>query len=136
MVLLAIYVSRFEAIEAACMLRGYGLLVSLDGEAHAATEYISLALGGHRLRVAKADYETASEILRQCGAETDTREIRPPTRVLKWLVGLAVTAYSAFIVPTVIFGAAPAYYLLQIPAGIYTLPVNPQGRPEYFLAEA
>ena len=39
MVLLAIFVSRFEANLVASMLRGYGLLVSVDGEAHASVLY-------------------------------------------------------------------------------------------------
>ena len=135
MVLIAIFVSRFEAIEIASMLRGYGLLVSLDGEAHAATEYISLALGGHRLRVANADYETASDILRQCGVEhSDRKEIRP-TSALKWLVGVVASVYATLFGTAVIAGAAPLYTLVYIPFAVYSFPIDPKGRPDYFLSE-
>ena len=135
LVLLAIFVSRFEAIEVASMLRGYGLLVSLDGEAHAATEYISMALGGHRLCVLSDDYEVASEILRQCGVDSNDRKSRSPTRALKWLVGLVASAYTAMFVPAVITGAAPLVALIYIPFGVYSIPVDPKGRPDYFLAK-
>ena len=51
MVLLAIFLSRFEAVEIASMLRGYGILGRLDGEYFTAITYQSLTLGGYRLRI-------------------------------------------------------------------------------------
>lgn len=134
--LIAIFVSRFEAIEIASMLRGYGLHASIDGEAHAATEYITMAFGGHRLYVFSEDYEAASQILRECGVEHDDRKLRPPGRALKWLVGMTAAGVAAFLVPSVWSGAAPAWLLGYIPMSIYSLPVDPKGKPDYFLAES
>lgn len=136
MVLLAIFVSRFEAIAVAAMLRGYGLHVSLDGEAHASVQYVSLALGGHRMRVMRDDYEVASEILRQAGVDDRAFELHGPSRPLLWFVGLFAAFYSAVVLPGVIAGAMPLTSLLSIPLGVYSVPVDPKGRPDYFLAEA
>ena len=133
MVLLAIFVSRFEASIVASMLRGYGLIVSLDGEAHASVSYNSLALCGHRLRVASEDYGVASEILRQAGAEGDY-ELPRPNRLLMWAAAMLGAFYLATIGLSVLVGSAPAYSLLYIPLGIYSIPVDPKGRPDYFLA--
>ncbi|MBD59530.1 MAG: hypothetical protein CL808_05345 [Citromicrobium sp.] len=135
MVLLAIFVSRFEAVAVAAMLRGYGLHVSLDGEAHASVQYVSLALGGHRMRVMRDDYEVASEILRQAGVDDRAFEPQGPSRPLVWLVGLLAGVYAITLLPAVIAGAMPLTSLLYIPLGIYSVPVDPKGRPDYFLAE-
>ena len=135
MVLLAVFVSRFEAIVIASMLRGYGLLVSLDGEAHASVAYNSLALGGHRLRVSKADYEAASDILRQAGEDRDSRQPYRPARPLLWLVGLLATFYTTTIGLSVIAGTASLMSLFYIPLGIYSIPLDPKGKPDYFLAQ-
>ena len=39
------------------------------------------------------------------------------------------------LLPAVIAGAMPLTSLLYIPLGIYSVPVDPKGRPDYFLAE-
>lgn len=135
MVLLAIFVSRFEASLVASMLRGYGLLVSVDGEAHASVLYQSLALGGHRLRVARADYTVASEILRQAGVVDRSYIAPPPSRALVMLVAMFAVFYSVSIGLGVVAGSAPISSLLYIPLGVYSVPVDPKERPDYFLAD-
>ena len=86
MVLLAIFLSRFEAVEIASMLRGYGILVSLDGEYFTATTYQSLTLGGYRLRVLAEDHAAASEILRACDAPARDLFRKKPRGVLLWFL--------------------------------------------------
>lgn len=133
MVVLAIFVSRFEAITVASMLRAYGVPTWVDGEAHASAEYISQALGGHRLRVMAADYKSASAIIRDAGlADAEYVPVRPNTALLK-LIGLAFAAYSAIFGSLVATGGASAAYLLLIPFSVYQIPVDPKGPPDYFL---
>ena len=132
--LLAIFVSRFEASTVASMLRGYGLHVIVDGEAHASVEYISLALGGHRLLVMPEDYEVASEILRQCGVEDDDWVPNKPTRALVWLVSTLAGLYSLIAGVGIVLGSSPILTLISLPLAVYAVPVDPKGRPDYFLA--
>ncbi len=134
MVLLAIFVSRFEASTIAEMLRGYGLIVSLDGEAHASVAYNSLALGGHRLRVASQDYEPASEILRECGVEQQEHGYSGPTPALIWLWAGLVGFWSLMAGLSVAEGEASFPAFLYVPLAVYTVPVDPKGRPDYFLS--
>tara|TARA_B100000678_G_C18098019_1_gene457556 strand:+ start:76 stop:513 length:438 start_codon:yes stop_codon:yes gene_type:complete len=135
MVLLAIFVSRFEASIIAEMLRGYCLHVNIDAEAHGSVEYISLAFGGHRLRVFREDYRVASDILRQAGVGEEISELPGPSRALVWLVGTLGCLYSVLLGSAVITGSAPIAALLYIPLGVYSLPVDPKGRSDYFLAD-
>ena len=131
MMLLAIFVSRFEAIEIASMLRGYGIYVSIDGEAHASAEYVSLALGGHRLRVFAEDHATASEILGQSGVVERDVYRRTPRPILLWFLGL----WAGLPVLFGLLAGAPIYGLLFVLNVITGTPVDPKGRPDYFLSE-
>ena len=51
-----------------------------------------------------------------------------------WAAAMLGAFYLAIIGSSVLDGSAPAYSLLYIPLGIYSLPVDPKGRPDYFLA--
>ena len=135
LVVLAIFVSRFEAQIVASMLRGYGIEAFVDGEHHASVEYISLALGGHRLRIFAEDYEDASALvvasgLLQYRGEPEGR----PKRLLGFL-GVVALLNAAAIIPAVLAGAASLASLLWIPLAPFTVPFEPRGRPDYFLAE-
>ena len=133
MVLLAIFVSRFEAQLIAGMLHGYGIHTSVDGEAHASAEYISLALGGHRLRVPAGDYQAASDILREAGVldhDVLHRRLRSP---LLWLIGGVFGFVGGTSAGMVALGA-PVWLLLMPLFSALSIPVDPRGRPDYFLA--
>ena len=134
MVLIAIFVSRFDAIFAASMLRGYGIHTSIDGEAHASAEYISLALGGHRLRVFAEDYEVASDLLRDAGVLEDRETEKGPSSALLKFVSLVMAMNASTLLPAVFFGTASIAWLLYIPLSVFTIPIDPRGRPDYFLA--
>ena len=90
MVLLAIFLSRFEAVEIASMLRGYGILVSLDGEYFTATTYQSLTFGGYRLRVLAEDHAAASDVLRACDAPGRDLFRTKPRGVLLWFLAFLI----------------------------------------------
>lgn len=135
MVVLAIFVSRFEAISCASLLRAYGFHVSLDGEHHASVEFNSMALGGHRLRVAKADLEAASQIMRDTNW-LDDRVLAAPNSALLMMVGCVLLSSLAFFGWLTIKGSVTPFSLLLAPVMVYQLPVDPKGRPDFFLAES
>ncbi|MCK0129747.1 hypothetical protein [Erythrobacter sp. F6033] len=135
MVVLAIFVSRFEAIAVASMLRAYGVHVSLDGEWHASIEFNSMTLGGHRLRVMRRDYGDACEIIRQTQlAERDYASSKPNSALLA-MVGFVGAAFASFFVPAVLLGAMPAWTLVYVPYSVYSIPVDPKGKADYFLTK-
>ncbi|MEL7187979.1 MAG: hypothetical protein AAGK17_00385 [Pseudomonadota bacterium] len=79
LVVIAIFVSRFEARLIAGMLNGYGIHTVIDGEAYASVEFNSMALGGHRLSVIYEDYGVASDILREAGVLDHPTPFRVPS---------------------------------------------------------
>ncbi len=136
MALIAVFVSRFEAIQIASMLRGYGIRAWVDGEAHAATEYISMALGGHRLTVFRGDHSCASEILRQAGAlENETDPFGPRLALILLVAGVAAWT-SVMIASFIAMAQLSLAWVLAIPLSLYSVPVEPKGRADYFLTEA
>ena len=130
MVLLAIFLSRFEAVEIASMLGRYGILVSLDGEYFTATTYQSLTFGGYRLRVLAEDHAAASDILRACDAPGRDLFRTQPRGVLLWFLAFLIGwpfVWGIFIgAPLVAIGG------LQY---VLSLPIDRKGRPDYFLSE-
>ena len=134
-VIVAALVSRVESLCVASMLEANGIVVHVDGSYHASAEVISLALGGHRLRIARADYQAASDLIREVGTDKNWTFSYSVQRAVLRLVAF----WAAFLVP---FSAAsfflnkePSHLLLPVLA-IASLPVNPQGSGDYFLAPA
>ena len=125
MVLLAIFLSRFEAVEIASMLRGYGIFVSLDGEYFTATTYQSVTLGGYRMRVCAEDHAAASEILRQSGAPERDLYRTSPRPILLWMVWFFLTAYGTVSAALISMGAT-LWFLGWAPYSAMTLPIDPK----------
>ena len=136
LVTLAIFVSRVDAVVVSSMLRGYGIHVDLGADSHGATDPISLALGGYRLRVFPQDHRAASDILRGAGA-TENHVVSTGARkaivrfALAWLGIVAVYCAPALWLG----GFQPGKTLLLVPLQL-VMPVNPQGKADYFLAPA
>ena len=129
-----IAVSRVEAVVVGAMLEGYGIRVHIGADAQGSTEYNSLALGGYRLWMSEADWPVASDILRQSAASAPDTVCTGPRRALVrfWLVALA--AQAAFLLPAVVaLGTIPVAVVLA-PLSMFFVPVNPQGRTDYYLA--
>lgn len=134
LVTIAIAVSRVEAVVVASMLEGYGIAVHVGANGHGSTEYNSLALGGYRLWVSQADWPVASDILRQSAASAPDTVCAGPRRAIfrLWLATLA--AQAAFMLPVLaVTGTIPASILLA-PLNVIFVPVNPQGRTDFYLA--
>lgn len=133
-VTIAIAVSRVEAVVVAGMLEGYGIPVHIGADAQGSTEYNSLALGGYRLWVSEADWPAASDILRQSAAIAPDTVVTGPRRALFRLWGASVGVCAALVVPALVSFGSAAFGMLLAPLAFLIVPVNPQGRADYYLA--
>lgn len=136
MVIVAALVSRVEALVVASMLEAAGIQVMVGGAEHAAVEVNSLALGGHRLWVPASHHEAASAILREVFGQ-GMWEFSPGLQravirfAVAW-VGLWATSALAWSA----LGQASIMWVLAAPLSALTIPVNPQGRGDYYLVAA
>lgn len=137
LVTVSIAVSRAEALVVASMLEGYGIPVHIGGYAQGTTEYWSHAFGGYRLWISQDDHKVASEILRQSGALADIPARKGPRKILVqfilfWAILKGSTLFGGFYLE----GTMPPNYLYALMAvEVFNLPVNPQGKADYFLTE-
>lgn len=134
LVTIAITVSRVEAVVVASMLEGYGIPVHIGAGAQGSTEYNSLALGGYRLWVSEADWPAASDILRQSAARAPDTIVNGPRRAIFRFWAAVLGLHAAFILPPLAAVGSVAAGLLLAPLSMLIVPVNPQGRADYFLA--
>ena len=134
LVTIAIAVSRVEAVVVASMLEGYGIPVHIGAGAQGSTEYNSLALGGYRLWVSEADWPAASDILRQSAASAPDTITTAPRRAIFRFWAAAVGIHAAFVMPALVGIGTAASGLLLAPLAMLIVPVNPQGRADYYLA--
>jgi hypothetical protein len=134
LITIAIAVSRVEAVVVASMLEGYGIPVHIGADAQGSTEYNSLALGGYRLWVSQADWPAASDILRQSAASAPDSVVTGPRRAIFRFWAATAGACALFAVPAIAsFGSLAAGMVLS-PLLMLIVPVNPQGRADYYLA--
>ena len=134
LITIAITVSRVEAVVVASMLEGYGIPVHIGADAQGSLEYNSLALGGYRLWVSEGDWSAASDILRQSAANAPDSMIYGTRRALIRFLGIWMGAHLAIaapVLPSMIVTAPWGLALLSFQA---IIPVNPQGRADYYLA--
>lgn len=134
LVTIGIAVSRVEAAVVAGMLEGYGIPVHIGGYAQGTLEFNSLALGGYRLWVAEADWPAASDILRQSAASAPDTIVTGPRRALIRFWAVAVGSHAAFVLPAIAALGTAASGLALVPLAMLIVPVNPQGRADYYLA--
>jgi hypothetical protein len=136
MVVVAALVSRVEALVVASMLEAAGILVHVGGAAHASVQVNSLALGGHRLWVPAAQHHAASELLLEVLGEDEWGYCpglrRAVLRVLAVWAGMVAAAYGVGFV----IGTLAIFDIWLIPLSAVSLPVNPQGRGDYYLCDA
>ena len=135
LVTIGITISRAEALVVASMLRGYGIHVEIPGEAHATVEYISHTLGGYRLMVIEDDASSAREILRQSGVCDPDQAPNGTRRALLRFMAVYLGLKAGFLAFASLFGAVPMGVWVLIPVEAISIPVNPQGRGDYFLGD-
>lgn len=133
MVLLAALVSRVEALVVGSMLEAAGILVDVGATHHASASVNSLALGGHRLWVPDFQYLEASEILLEVLGEEEWGFSRGLQRAVFRVAGFWALCYAAFLALASSAGLVTIFEIVEAPFAVLSVPVNPQGRGDYFL---
>ena len=134
MVVIAIIVSRVEALVLVSVLEAEGILAVAGGVHHASIEVNSLALGGHRISVPACQWAEASAILRETGADRDWQFCEGLRRAVLRFLALWVGLYGATMVLAAASGAVSLWLVLAVPLSVLGVPVNPQGRGDFYLA--
>ena len=133
LVLVAALVSRVEALVLASVLEAEGVFTHLAAFGHASVSVNSVALGGYRLMVPACQYAQASAILHECGAQEWTFS-EGLARSVKRFLALWGALSLALLAGQVWVGLIPPTSFVWWPLSLATVPVNPQGRGDYFLA--
>lgn len=134
LITLGIMVSRVEALVVASMLEAGGVQVCVGGAAHASVAVNSLALGGHRLWVPASQYRFASELVHEVLASQPWQFSEGARRAVLKAAGWLAAIYAAGTLAVWAVGAGPLAGVLFAPLGVISMPVNPQGRGDFFLA--
>lgn len=135
LVVLAIVVSRAEALVIASVLDAAGIHVWIDGEAHASVDPISVALGGHRLRVPAWQHSAASKVVREVGLEQQTVSYKGGRLAIIRFLAVLVGSQVFIALPAVIAGVWPWFALTGILFSPLGVPVDPRGRAQYMLVD-
>ncbi len=136
MVIIAALVSRVEALVLASMLEAGGIIVAVGGAAHASVAVNSLALGGHRFWVPASQHHAASELIREVLGGQDWTFSYGARRAVLVAAALWTSVYAASAALAWAFGSLPFAAIFLSPLGVLGLPVNPQGRGDYYLTTA
>ena len=136
LIVVAALVSRVEALVVASMLESAGVPVHVGAAGHAGVAVNSLALGGHRLWIAARQHAEASAILREVLGD-DEWTFSPSLRRAVLRVMLLWGGFSALVGAVGVWaGAIAVTEALLAPLAALTVPVNPQGRGDYYLCGA
>lgn len=133
MVIVAALVSRVEALVVASMLEAGGILVHVGGASHASVEINSAALGGHRLWVPASQHLAASELLLEVLGEDEWQFSHALQRAVIRFVAAWVGLFAGYSAILLLAGKASIWWLAAAPLSALTVPVNPQGRGDYYL---
>lgn len=136
MVPIAHILGRGEALTVAAMLDAAGIIVHVGGEHHSsATPYI-LAIGGFRLTVPQWQYADASALLAEMLAAPEPEPNTYMRRAVGRLAIATMGSIGVIILPlAAFFGLKVLGVVLLSPLALLQLPVNPQGRGDYYLSE-
>ncbi len=137
MVPIAHIVSRSETLVVASMLEAAGIIVRISGEGHASVSVNSVALGHYQLTVPDWQHDDASRIIAETFAASDwqfSEGLR--TAVIKLLLANLGSAYAVLLLTAMKIGLSTPLYLGLPFLMLFSTPTNPQGRSDYYLAEA
>lgn len=137
MVPIAAILGRGEALTVAAMLDAAGIIVHVGGEFYTSYSADIIAIGGFRLTVPHWQFADASALLREMLAEPEP----PVGSHMRRAIGrfmLATLGSSSFLALPFVLTMGPNALLaiLAYPLMVLTVPVNPQGRADYFLSAA
>lgn len=133
MIPIAIINSRSETMVVASLLDAAGILVHIGGYNHASVSIYPLALGGFRLTVPAFQHAQASAVILDTpGLGEFSYSYGLRRAVVKFLL-LWVGIIFFLAIPRILYDPEFWHPSLAIPLSVLGIPVNPQGRSEYFL---
>lgn len=136
MVPVARILGRGEALTVAAMLDAAGIIVHVGGEYYTSVSPDIVAIGGFRLTVPAWQYEDASAILADMLSAPEpgpnghtARAFGRLAMLLGGFLGVTTLPYA------LLYGVQSLVMLLYSPLFLLQVPVNPQGRADYYLSE-
>lgn len=137
MVPIARILGRGEALTVAAMLDAAGIIVHLGGEYYTSVSPDIVAIGGFRLTVPAWQHADASALVAEMLAQPEPEPNGHARRAIGRF-GMATMGWMAIgVLPYVsLLGAKALIAILLSPVALFTLPVNPQGRGDYYLTIA
>ena len=133
MVIVAALVSRVEALVVASMLEAGGVQVCVGGSAHASVSVNSLVLGGHRLWIPASQLGLASDLILEVLGNDEWSFSYGARRAVLKFAGFLTGIYALGASFAWACGAGPVWAVFLSPLGVIGMPVNPQGRGDYYL---
>lgn len=137
MVPIAAILGRGEALTVAAMLDAAGIIVHLGGEFYSSVSADIVAIDGFRLTVPAWQYGDASSLLADMLARPEPEPNRHAMRAIGRLALATMGSVAVVTLPLAsLFGLKILVSVLFSPLSLLQLPVNPQGRGDYYLAPA
>ena len=137
MVPIADILSRSEALTVAAMLDAAGIIVHVGGEYHAGVSPYILAMGGFRLTVPRWQHIDASRVIANMLAVPESVPSPWLRRAVLRLFAASMGGFALVACPYVLaMGLKALSPLLLSLLFMLGVPVNPQGRGDYYIAAA
>jgi hypothetical protein len=137
MVPVAHILGRGEALTVAAMLDAAGIIVHVGGEYYTSVTPNIIAIGGFRLTVPAWQHGDASAVIAEMLAAPEPPPSTQPRRAVGRLVAAMMGSVTLFASPYALaFGIQTMLPVLLTPIFMLGIPVNPQGRGDYYLAAA
>lgn len=137
MVPIADILSRSEALTVAAMLDAAGIIVHVGGEYHASISPYVIAIGGFRLTVPHWQHGDASKIVADMRAAPESTPSPGLRRAILRLFAASMSGFALVAFPYVLtMGLQAVAPFLLSPLFMLGVPVNPQGRGDYYIADA
>lgn len=135
MVPIAHILGRGEALTVAAMLDAAGIIVHVGSEYYASVAPNIIAVGGFRLTVPVWQHDDASVVIAEMLAAPEPPPSYHPRRAVGRLVAAMTGSVMLFVSPYALaFGIKAILPVLLTPIFMLGIPVNPQGRADYYLA--
>jgi hypothetical protein len=122
---LATVTSQVEALVIANALEHQGIPVWIDGAWHAAVDPISVALGGHRLRIPVSEWRIASSLVRELDLPGREPVYLGQRRAVLRFCTIYFGIHLIFGLPGLFMGLLPAAMLTSVPLSMLTIPIDP-----------
>jgi len=137
MVPIARILGRGEALTVAAMLDAAGIIVHLGGEYYTSVSPDIVAIGGFRLTVPAWQHADASALVAEMLAQPEPEPNDHARRAIGRFAAATMGWMTIGVLPYVsVLGVNALVAIIFSPVALLTLPVNPQGRGDYYLTIA